>query len=62
MVNEKILEEINNNKIMLDNYEIASVKEDYFENIIKEIKRTKAPYVGKTLLRETDKKLSLIHI
>lgn len=55
MVNEKILEEINN-KIMLDNYEIASVKEDYFENIIKEIKRTKAPYVGKTLLRETDKK------
>lgn len=56
MVNEKILEEINNNKIMLDNYEIASVKEDYFENIIKEIKRTKAPYVGKTLLRETDKK------
>lgn len=56
MVNEKILEEINNNKIMLDNYEITSVKEDYFENIIKEIKRTKAPYVGKTLLRETDKK------
>lgn len=55
MMNEKILEEINN-KIMLDNYEIASVKEDYFENIIKEIKRTKAPYVGKTLLRETDKK------
>ena len=56
MINEKILEEINDNDIALDNYEIASVKEDYFENIIKEIKRTKAPYVGKTLLRETDKK------
>lgn len=56
MVNEKILKEINNNKIVLDNLEIATVKEDYFENIIKEIKKTKAPYLGKTILRETDKK------
>ena len=27
-----------------------------FKNIIKDIKKTKAPYIGKTLLRETDKK------
>ena len=56
MVNDKLLQEINANKILLDNHEIATIKEDYFENIIKEIKKTKAPYIGKTLLRETDKK------
>lgn len=56
MVNEKILKEIKDNKIALNNLEIATIKEDYFENIIKEIKRTKSPYIGKTLLRETDKR------
>lgn len=56
MVNEKILKEIKDNKIALNNLEIATIKEDYFENIVKEIKRTKAPYIGKTLLRETDKR------
>lgn len=56
MVNEKILKEIKDNKIALNNFEIATIKEDYFENIVKEIKRTKAPYIGKTLLRETDKR------
>ncbi len=56
MVNEKLLKEINNNKIVLNNFEIAIVKENYFENIIKEIKKTKEPYIGKTLLRETDKR------
>ena len=56
MVNEKILKEIKDNKIAINNLEIATIKEDYFENIVKEIKRTKAPYIGKTLLRETDKR------
>ena len=56
MINEKILKEIKDNKIALNNFEIATIKEDYFENIVKEIKRTKAPYIGKTLLRETDKR------
>lgn len=56
MVNEEIVKEMKDNKISLNNFEIATIKEDYFENIIKEIKRTKAPYIGKTLLRETDKK------
>lgn len=56
MVNEKLLKEINNNKIVLNNFEIAIVKENYFENIIKEIKKTKEPYIGKTLSKETDKR------
>lgn len=56
IINEKILKEINNNNIMLDNNETAIIKESYFESIIKEIKKTKYQYIGKTLLRETDKK------
>lgn len=56
MVNEKLLKEIKDNKILLDDFEVATIKEDYFENIIIEIKKTKAPYIGKTLLKETDKK------
>lgn len=56
IINEKILKEINNNNIMLDNNETATIKESYFESIIKEIKKTKYQYIGKTLLRETDKK------
>lgn len=56
MINERLLKEINDNKILLDSFEVATIKEDYFENIIKEIKRIKAPYIGKTMLRETDKK------
>ena len=56
MINEKLLKEINDNKILLDSFEVATIKEDYFENIITEIKKTKAPYIGKTLLKETDKK------
>ena len=56
MINNKLLNEINEGKILLDNFEVATIKEDYFENIIKEIKKTKSPYIGKTLLKETDRK------
>ena len=56
MVNEKLLNEIKEGKILLNNYEVGTIKEDYFENIIKEIKKTKSPYIGKTMLKETDRK------
>lgn len=56
MINEEILKEIKDNKILLNDFEIATIKEDYFKNIIKEIKKTKLPYIGKTILRETDKR------
>lgn len=56
MINEEILKEIKDNKILLNDFEIATIKEDYFKNIIKEIKIKKLPYIGKTLLRETDKR------
>ena len=56
MINTKLLEDINNKKILLDNNEIGIIKESYFENIVKQIKNEKAPYIGKTLLKESDKK------
>lgn len=56
MINNKLLNQINEGKILLDNFEVATIKEDYFENIIKEMKKTKSPYIGKTLLKETDRK------
>lgn len=56
MINNKLLNEINEGKILLDNFEVATIKEDYFENIIKEIKKTKYTYIGKTLSKETDRK------
>ena len=56
MINNKLLNEIKEGKILLDNFEVATIKEDYFENIVKEIKKTKSLYIGKTLLKETDRK------
>lgn len=56
IVNERLMQEINDKKIVLDNYETATIKEDYFENIIKDIKKTKSIYIGKTMSKETDKR------
>ena len=56
MINDRLLQEIKNGKIMLDDFETAIIKEDYFTSIIRDIKRTKASYIGKTLLKETDRR------
>lgn len=56
IVNERLMQEINDKKIVLDSYETATIKEDYFENIIKDIKKTKSIYIGKTMSKETDKR------
>ena len=56
MINDRLLQEINNGKIMLDDFETATIKEDYFASIISDIKRTKASYIGKTVLKETDRR------
>lgn len=56
MVNNRILEDIKNKKIMLNEQEIGYMKEYYFESIIEEVKKTKAPYIGKTLLKENKQK------
>ena len=56
MINTRILSDIKNNKIVLDNNEIAIVKESYFESIVNEIKKEKEPYIGKTLLKENNKR------
>lgn len=56
MVNDRILEDIKDKKIMLNEQEIGYIKEYYFESIIEEIKKTKAPYIGKTLLKENKQK------
>lgn len=54
MVNEKILKDINDEKILLNNFEVATITKDYFESIIKEIKTNKVSYIGKTLSKESD--------
>lgn len=56
MVNTKILEDINNGKLLLDNYETITVKESYLENIIGEIREEKRPYISKTYLDLTKEK------
>ncbi len=56
MVNTRILKDIQDGKIPLDSNEVATVNEAYFENIIKELKKANAPYIGKTLLKENEKK------
>ena len=53
MVNKEILDDIKNGKIILDNYECASVDISYLKMIIKRIKNEKIPYIGKTLEKET---------
>ena len=47
MVNAKILEDINNNVLTYDDYEVITVNESYLENIIREIKTDKKPYLSK---------------
>lgn len=56
IINDRLLQEINNGKITIDDFETAIIKEDYFESIISDIKRTKASYIGKTMLKETDRR------
>lgn len=56
MINSKILEDIKQEKILLDDFETAKVSEVYIENVIKNIKLEKTPYIGKTYLSETDDK------
>lgn len=56
MINAIILEKIKNNDIILDSHEVGIIKESYFENIVKEVRSKKEPYIGKTLMNETDKK------
>ena len=57
MVNDRLLKEIKDNNILLDDYELGSVKESYFEDIVNDVVMSKAPYIGKTLLRESSKKI-----
>lgn len=47
MVNARILEDINNDVISYDDYEIITVNVSYFENIIREVKNNKKPYLSK---------------
>ena len=47
MVNAKILEDIDNNVLTYDDYEVITVNEGYLENIIREIKTDKKPYLSK---------------
>jgi uncharacterized protein (TIGR02678 family) len=56
MINTKILENIKNKKIPLDEYEVAKVPSSYFEAIVKSIRQEKTPYVGKTWMSLTDDK------
>lgn len=58
MINAKLLEDINNSKILLDKNEIGYITENYFETIIEEIKKNKSQYIGKTLLKENSKKFN----
>ncbi len=56
MVNNRLLQEINSGNIILNEYEVATIKEDYFAGIIIDIKKSEPLYIGKTLLRENDKR------
>lgn len=56
IINKRIMDDIYNKKIILDEREVGIVKESYFENLIKDIKKDKKIYIGKTLLNESDKK------
>lgn len=47
MVNSRILEDINNNVISYDDYEVITVNEGYLENIMREVKNDKKPYLSK---------------
>ncbi len=57
MVNERLLKEINNKNIILDDYELGIVKESYFENLVNDVVSNKSPYIGKTMLKESRKKI-----
>lgn len=56
MVNAKILEDINKEKLLLDNYETVTVKESYLDTLISDIREEKRPYISKTYLDLTKEK------
>lgn len=56
MINTKILEDIKQNRILLDNFETITVKESYLEKIVKDIRQEKEPYIGKTFSALTEDK------
>lgn len=56
MANTKILDDINKGKLLLDNYETITVKENYLETLITDIREEKRPYISKTYLDLTKEK------
>lgn len=56
MVNAKILEDIKNGKLILDDFETVTIKESYLESVIQQIRIDKEPYIGKTFSALTDDK------
>lgn len=56
MINDRLLQEINSGNIIVNQYEVAIIKEDYFVGIIMDIKKSKSSYIGKTMMRENDRR------
>lgn len=56
MINARILEDIKTEKLALDEFETITTSESYLEGIIREIRREKEPYIGKTFSTLTDEK------
>lgn len=56
MVNAKILEDIKNGKLILDDFETVTIKESYLESVIQQIRIDKEPYIGKTFSALIDDK------
>ena len=56
MVNARILEDIRKEKLILDRFETITISESYLEGVIKEIRKEKEPYLGKTYSNYTDEK------
>jgi len=56
MINDRLLQEINSGNIIINQYEVAIIKEDYFVGIIMDIKKSKSSYIGKTMMRENDRR------
>ena len=56
MINDRLLQEINSGNIIINQYEVAIIKEDYFVGIIMDIRKSKSSYIGKTMMRENDRR------
>lgn len=56
MVNAKILEDIQEEKLVLDSFETITVNESYLEGVIKTVRKEKEPYIGKTFSNLTEDK------